>query len=52
MKTDIYLDILNNDTRRLNLKAMKYFLRKKMYYEAAVCRDRVKSWTYEEFKKC
>ena len=40
----IYTEIYKESTRKLNWRAMKYFIRHEMYAEAAVCRARVKSW--------
>ncbi len=40
----IYSEVLRNDVRRLNWRAMNYFVKRGMYYEAAICRDRVKTW--------
>ncbi len=48
---DIYFEILNNNERKLNLRAMKFFVKNEMWLEAAICRDKVGYWYPEEYKK-
>jgi len=38
------MEICKQDFRKLNWRAMKYFIRRKMYAEASICRERVIRW--------
>jgi hypothetical protein len=40
----VYREIAANDLRRLNWRALRYFLKRRRYLEAAQCRDRVGTW--------
>jgi hypothetical protein len=40
----VYREIAANDIRRLNWRAMRYFVKRRRYLEAAQCRDRVGTW--------
>ena len=40
----MYREIAANDIRRLNWRAMRYFVKRGEFAEAAQCRDRVGSW--------
>lgn len=42
--TAVYKEIAANEIRRLNWRAMRYFVKRKRYAEAAQCRDRVGTW--------
>jgi hypothetical protein len=42
--TQIYDEIAYNDLRRLNWRAMRYFIRQKCWGKAAACRERVGGW--------